>query len=201
MSNLPFTLDQLLILRAILEEGSFKKAAKKLYISQPAVSLQIQNLEKQLNTPIFYRNKRKASLTESGKLLTNYCVEILNLCEEACQSLEELQVLRIDTLLIGASQTTGMYLMPRLMGIFHHKYPNIDIKLKIDSTYEISEAVRNGQIDLGLIEGEIASEHKNSLDITRYAEDELAFNFTTIATLFPPYLSYEKKIYIASALL
>ena len=54
MSNLPFTLDQLKILRTISEEGSFKKAAEKLYISQPAVSLQIQNLEKKLNTPIFY---------------------------------------------------------------------------------------------------------------------------------------------------
>lgn len=62
MSNLPFTLDQLKILQTISEEGSFKKAAEKLYISQPAVSLQIQNLEKQLNTPIFYRDKRKAYL-------------------------------------------------------------------------------------------------------------------------------------------
>ena len=55
MSNLPFTLDQLKILQTIIIEGSFKKAATKLYISQPAVSLQIQNLERQLNTPIFYR--------------------------------------------------------------------------------------------------------------------------------------------------
>ena len=53
MLSLPFTLDQLKIFRTIYTEGSFKKAAEKLYISQPAVSLQIQNLEKQLNAPIF----------------------------------------------------------------------------------------------------------------------------------------------------
>ena len=69
MSNLPFTLDQLKILQTIIIEGSFKKAATKLYISQPAVSLQIQNLERQLNTPIFYRDKRQARLTEAGQLL------------------------------------------------------------------------------------------------------------------------------------
>ena len=59
MSDLPFTLDQLKILHAISNEGSFKKAAEKLYISQPAVSLQVQNLEKQLNTPCFIEIKEK----------------------------------------------------------------------------------------------------------------------------------------------
>ena len=63
MSDIPFTLDQLKILQTISLEGSFRKAAEKLYISQPAVSLQIQSLEKQLNVPIFYRDKRKARLT------------------------------------------------------------------------------------------------------------------------------------------
>jgi DNA-binding transcriptional LysR family regulator len=55
MTDLPFTLDQLRILKAIASEGSFKKAAESLYISQPAVSLQVQNLEKQLSVPIFDR--------------------------------------------------------------------------------------------------------------------------------------------------
>ena len=58
MSDLPFTLDQLKILQTISNQGSFKKAAEKLYISQPAVSLQVRNLEKKLNTALFYRDKR-----------------------------------------------------------------------------------------------------------------------------------------------
>ena len=52
MANFPFTLDQLKILQTITNEGSFKKAAERLYVSQPAISLQIQNLEKQLNIPV-----------------------------------------------------------------------------------------------------------------------------------------------------
>ena len=174
MSNLPFTLDQLKILQTISEEGSFKKAAKKLYISQPAVSLQIKNLEKQLNAPIFYRDKRKAYLTETGEILKKYCDRVLSLCEETCRALDELQTFQSGTLIIGASQTTGTYLMPRLIGIFRHKYSHITVELKVHSTRQISWAVANGEIDLAIVGGEIPLELSNMLEVTSYAEDELA---------------------------
>jgi DNA-binding transcriptional LysR family regulator len=174
MSSLPFTLDQLKILKTIIEEGSFKNAAEKLYISQPAVSLQIQNLEKQLNIPIFYRDTRKARLTEAGELLLTYCDRVLNLCEEICRALEELQTLQSGALIIGASQTTGTYLMPRLIGVFRHMYPQIGVELQVHSTRQICWGIANGQIDLAVVGGEIPSELKNILEITSYAEDELA---------------------------
>lgn len=174
MSDLPFTLDQLKILQTISSQGSFKKAAEKLYITQPAVSLQIQNLEKQLNTALFYRDKRKARLTETGQLLVKYCDRILNLCEETCRAIDELQTLESGTLIIGASQTTGTYLMPRLIGIFRHKYPQISVELQIHSTRRISWGVAQGQIDLAIVGGEVPKELRKALDITSYAEDELA---------------------------
>ena len=174
MSDLPFTLDQLKILHAISHEGSFKKAAEKLYISQPAVSLQVQNLEKQLNTPLFYRDKRKARLTETGQLLIKYCDRILNLCEETCRALDELQALESGALIIGASQTTGTYLMPRLIGLFRHKYPQITVELQVYSTRKISWGVANGSIDLAVVGGEVPHELQSILDVTSYAEDELA---------------------------
>ena len=174
MSDLPFTFDQLKILQTINNEGSFKKAAEKLYISQPAVSLQIQNLEKHLSAPIFYRDKRKARLTETGQLLLKYSERILDLCEETCRALDELHTLQSGTLIIGASQTTGTYLMPRLIGIFRHKYPQIAIELQVHSTRKISWGVANGQIDLAVVGGEVPEELVEILDITSYAEDELA---------------------------
>ena len=174
MSDLPFTLDQLRILHAISNEGSFKKAAEKLYISQPAVSLQVQNLERQLNTPLFYRDKRKARLTETGQFLIKYCDRILSLCEETCRALDELHTLQSVGLIIGASQTTGTYLMPRLIGVFRHKYPKIDVELKVHSTRKISWDVANGNIDLALVGGEVPKEVQTTLDVISYAEDELA---------------------------
>ena len=174
MSDLPFTLDQLRILHAISNEGSFKKAAEKLYISQPAVSLQVQNLERQLNTPLFYRDKRNARLTETGQLLIKYCDRILSLCEETCRALDELHTLQSGGLIIGASQTTGTYLMPRLIGVFRHKYPKIDVELQVHSTRKISWDVANGNIDLALVGGEVPKELQTTLDVISYAEDELA---------------------------
>ena len=174
MSDLPFTLDQLKILHAISNEGSFKKAAEKLYISQPAVSLQIQNLERQLNTPLFYRDKRKARLTETGQLLIKYCERILSLCDETCRALDELHTLQSGSLIIGASQTTGTYLMPRLIGIFKNKYPQIAIELQVHSTRKISWGVANGNIDLAVVGGEVPQELQKDLKIISYAEDELA---------------------------
>ena len=174
MSNLPFTLDQLKILQTIAIEGSFKKAAEKLYISQPAVSLQIQNLERQLNTPLFYRDKRKARLTETGRLLIKYCERILSLCDETCRALDELHTLQTGSLILGASQTTGTYLMPRLIGIFKNKYPQISIELQVHSTRKISWGVANGNIDLAIVGGEVTQELQKDLRITSYAEDELA---------------------------
>ena len=174
MSDLPFTLDQLRILHAISNEGSFKKAAEKLYISQPAVSLQVQNLERQLNTPLFYRDKRKARLTETGQLLIKYGDRILSLCEETCRALDELHTLQAGGLIIGASQTTGTYLMPRLIGIFRNKYPQIGVELQVHSTRKISWGVANGNIDLAVVGGEIPQELHNTLEIISYAEDELA---------------------------
>ncbi len=179
MSNLPFTLDQLKILQTIAIEGNFKRAAEKLYISQPAVSLQIQNLERQLNIPIFYRDKRQARLTETGQLLLKYADRILNLCEETCRGLEELQTLQSGVLIIGASQTTGTYLMPRLIGIFRHKYPQITIELQVYSTRRIAWGVANGEIDLAVVGGKIPNDLQPTLDITSYAEDELALILPT----------------------
>lgn len=174
MSDLPFTLDQLKILQAIAEEGSFKKAAEKLYISQPAVSLQVQNLERQLNIPLFYRDKRKARLTETGQILIRYCARILSLCEETCRALDELRTLQSGNLIIGASQTTGTYLLPRLIGIFHNKHPQIGVELQIHSTRKISWDVAEGRLDLAIVGGEIPMELSGTLEVASYAEDELA---------------------------
>ena len=174
MSDLPFTLDQLRILKAIAAEGSFKRAADSLYVSQPAVSLQVQNLERQLDVPLFDRGGRRAQLTEAGYLLLSYGEKILTLCQETCRAIEDLQNLQGGTLIVGASQTTGTYLLPRMIGLFRQKYPDVAVQLHVHSTRRTAWSVANGQVDLAIIGGEIPSELQESLEILPYAEDELA---------------------------
>lgn len=174
MSDLPFTLDQLRILKAIAAEGSFKRAADSLYVSQPAVSLQVQNLERQLDVPLFDRGGRRAQLTEAGHLLLSYGEKILSLCQETCRAIEDLQNLQGGTLIVGASQTTGTYLLPRMIGMFRHKYPDVAVQLHVHSTRRTAWGVANGQVDLAIIGGEIPGELTESLEIVPYADDELA---------------------------
>jgi DNA-binding transcriptional LysR family regulator len=174
MSDLPFTLDQLRILKAIAAEGSFKRAADSLYVSQPAVSLQVQNLERQLDVPLFDRGGRRAQLTEAGHLLLSYGDRILALCQETCRAIEDLQNLQGGTLIIGASQTTGTYLMPKLIGIFRQSYPDVAVQLHVHSTRRTCWSVMNGQVDLAIIGGEVPLELQSALEIEPYADDELA---------------------------
>lgn len=179
MSDIPFTLDQLRILKAIAAEGSFKRAADTLYVSQPAVSLQVQNLERQLNVPLFDRGGRKAQLTEAGHLLLSYGDKVLTLCQETCRAIEDLQNLQGGTLIVGASQTTGTYLLPRMIGIFRQKYPDVSVQLQVHSTRRTSWGVANGQVDMAIIGGEVPSELQEILQVIPYAEDELALILPT----------------------
>ena len=174
MADIPFTLDQLRILKAIAAEGSFKRAADTLYVSQPAVSLQVQNLERQLNVPLFDRGGRKAQLTEAGYLLLSYGDKVLTLCQETCRAIEDLQNLQGGTLIVGASQTTGTYLLPRMIGIFRQKYPDVSVQLQVHSTRRTSWGVANGSVDMAIIGGEVPTELQDVLQIIPYAEDELA---------------------------
>ncbi len=174
MIDIPFTLDQLRILKAIAAEGSFKRAADSLYVSQPAVSLQVQHLERQLDVPLFDRGGRRAQLTEAGRLLLSYGDRILSLCQETCRAVEDLQNLNGGTLIVGASQTTGTYLMPRMIGMFRKKYPDVLVQLHVHSTRRTAWSVANGQVDLAIIGGEVPAELQDMLTITPYAEDELA---------------------------
>lgn len=180
--DLPFTLDQLRILKAIAAEGSFTRAADSLYVLQPAITLQIQNLERQLNIPLFDRVGRP-QLTEAGHLLLSYGDRILNLCQETCRAIEDLQNFQGGTLIVGASQTTGTYLMPRLIGLFCQKYPRVAVQLHVHSTRQTCWNVVNGQVDLAIVEGEVPSELQESLEVIAYTEDELALVLPTFHPL------------------
>ena len=98
----------------------------------------------------------------------------MNQCDEACKAIEDLNSLKGGTLIIGASQTTGTYLMPRMIGLFRQAYPDVSVQLKVHSTRRTGWSVANGQIDLAIIGGQLPGDLENLLQIIPYATDELA---------------------------
>ncbi len=170
--ELPFTLDQLLIVREIAQQGSFRRAADSLFVSQPAISLQIQNLERQLGVVLFDRGGRKVQLTDAGQVLVQYGERILKLCRETTQALADLQSLRRGHLALGASQTVGTYVMPSLIAQYHRSYPNISVQLLVQSTRRIAHKLVEGQLDVAIVGGEIPFDLQKSLKVLPFAEDE-----------------------------
>jgi DNA-binding transcriptional LysR family regulator len=171
---LPFTLHQLRILKAIATEKSFTKAAETLYLSQPSLSKQIKTLEKNLDTSLINREINKISLTENGKVLLQYSERILALCEESCRSLTDLKNGQRGNLTVGASQTIGTYLMPRVLALFTQNYPQIDLKVQVNSTRTIANSVVNREVDIAVVGGEISDDLKKTLSIEDFVYDELS---------------------------
>jgi len=170
---LPFTLQQLRILRAIATEKNFTRAASSLYISQPSLSKQIKILEKNLETVLINRERSQISLTESGKIFLQYSERILILCEESCRALIDLKNGERGNLTVGASQTIGTYLMPRILALFAQNYPQIDLKVQVDSTRTIATSMIRREIDIAIVGGEISSELEKKLTIQPFVYDEL----------------------------
>jgi DNA-binding transcriptional LysR family regulator len=171
---LPFTLQQLRILKAIATEKNFTKAAELLYLSQPSLSKQIKILEKTLDVLLINRENSKISLTENGKVFLEYSERILALCEESCRALADLKTGERGNLRVGASQTIGTYLMPRVLALFAQNYPQIDLKVQVNSTRIIAKNVRDREIDIAVVGGEIPDELKKNLTVENFVEDEFS---------------------------
>ena len=170
---LPFSLQQLRILKAIATEKNFTKAAEILYLSQPSLSKQIKILEKNLDVLLLNRENNKISLTENGKILLEYSERILALCEESCRALIDLKNGDRGHLIIGASQTIGTYLMPRMVTLFAQNHPQIDLKVQVSSTQIIAKSILNQEIDIAVVGGEISEDLKKNLTIEHFVYDEL----------------------------
>lgn len=170
---LPFTFQQLRILKAVATEKNFTKAAAVLYLSQPALSKQIRMLEKNLDTLLINRERNQISLTESGKVLLEYSDRILALCEESCRAVVDLKNGDRGNLNIGASQTIGTYLMPRILALFIKNFPQVDLNIQINSTRAIVKKVLNREIDIAVVGDEISDDLKKNLAIRDFVSDEL----------------------------
>src|SRR5699024_6631081 len=132
----------------VVEEGSISKAARMGYVSQPAVTRQIRQLENAYGTVLFHRDEGKLKLTQAGEILYPYAKEILALNNSSYKSVHEHLGEIERTLHIGASLTIGEYLVPALIGRFKKKHPGIKFNLSIGNTPYMLEKLEGDEIDI-----------------------------------------------------
>ncbi|ELR98862.1 LysR family transcriptional regulator [Gloeocapsa sp. PCC 73106] len=149
------TLDQLKIFLAVAEYLHFSRAADALYITQPAVSAAIHNLETEYGVKLFHRIGRRIEITESGKFLQIEAQKILDKVTSTELGLQELSNFQRGEFKIGSSLTIGNYWLPEKISQFKHYYPNIMINCTLANSEEICLGTATGKFDLGLIEGEV----------------------------------------------
>jgi len=129
---------------------SFSKAAKELYMTQPAVSQSIMQLERDLNMRLFTRTYRGVALTNEGKILFEYASAAINLINVGEEKLLEVKNLTAGELKIGVGDTISRYFLLPYLEEFNEKYPNIKFKIINSTTSELCEILKSGEIDIAI---------------------------------------------------
>jgi len=164
------------VFRAVAEQLSFRKAAEELYLTQPAVSLQIKALEEDLGVQLFDRAGTHITLTAAGKTLLHYGEQVKALLEEAERDIAALSGEHVGQLALGASTTIAQYVLPRLLGEFRRENPRVHPTLISGNTEHIVEALGKQKISLGFIEGPARN---REVKTEPFLEDELVLIVST----------------------
>ena len=161
---------RLRVFHAVAKHLSFTKAADALFMTQPAVTFQIKQLEESFDTRLFDRTHGRITLTPAGVTALEYAERILALSSELDARLKEMSGLEAGPLLIGASTTIAEYLLPRILGEFKSRHPAVVPRLFVGNSESVQGRVAERSLDLGFIEGDT---HFASLQADVCCEDEL----------------------------
>ena len=173
---------RLKVFRTVAEHLSFRKAAEHLFLSQPAVTLQIKALEEDLGVRLFDRSANHISLTPQGVRLLRYVSKIHALVSEAEQELAAGDGQLSGELALGVSTTIAQYVLPRLIGAFLDEHPRVKLHLQSGNTEEIVKLLLDGKVCIGLIEG--PARHRE-VRTKPFMEDELVL-------IAPPQFEFDR---------
>ncbi|QBD78595.1 LysR family transcriptional regulator [Ktedonosporobacter rubrisoli] len=148
-------LHQLRIFCCVVEHGTYTRAAEALFMTQPAVSLQVRALERSLQVKLLERVNQQLTVTEAGQALYQCAIPMLNAEAEAERVLAEIRGAARGRLVVAANTTGGMYVVPPLLATYKERHPDSELLLQIDPTDRLVERVRQGIIDLGFACGDI----------------------------------------------
>jgi len=148
--SMHISLKQFKIIEAVVDYNSYTEAAKALYMTQPAVSMQIKQIEGQIGLQLFERSGKQIKATEAGKELLHYARNIRQQMEEAKTVLEELKGLKRGKLHLTMASTAS-YFAPRLLAAFHHQYPGVKVTLDVTNRSGLLDALDNNTTDMAIM--------------------------------------------------
>ena len=163
---------QLYIFQMVANHLSFSRAAEAMAITQPAVSIQVQELEKFLGITLFHRRPRGLKITEAGNAVLAYAQQIFVLSGQMMSTIQEMEELHSGRLILGASSTPGEYVLPLVVGRFRQIYPGILVELAIGNTRNIMQRILGGDMDLGMI-GDRVEEFSSELEMIDFQDDNI----------------------------
>jgi DNA-binding transcriptional LysR family regulator len=182
---------------ALADHGSVTAASRAEGLSQPALTQSLRALERRFGVSLTLRVGRRLVLTQPARTIVEYARRLLRISEEVDAAAREMAGLERGRLALAASTTPGTYLLPRLLGRFRARHPQIALHLRIGDTREVEEWVQRGAVDFGVI-GE--TREQLGLVITPFRRDELVVvappghPFARAARLEPEALASEPLI-------
>ena len=148
---------------SLAEHGSFTAAAKAHFVTQPAVSIALKKLERELGQQIYRIEGRSVVFTPAGETILDYARHIVDLEGELLRRMSDLEGLRKGKVTVGTIDAASIYVLPDVFSRFHDIYPGIEIKLEISSTVPLVEKLKAGELDLAV--GTIPVAQAEGLDI------------------------------------
>ncbi len=134
----------------LYKEGNFSKAAAKLFISQPALSMAIQKTEASIGMPLFDRSTRPMRLTPAGEIYIDAIKKTLNLEQDLSQQLDDIRSLKTGNISLGGTNYINSYILPDILFGFNREYPELKINLKEGSAYQMQNMLKERSIDLSI---------------------------------------------------
>jgi DNA-binding transcriptional LysR family regulator len=161
---------RLKVFYTVAQRLSFTKAAAELFITQPAVTKHIKELEQQLNVQLFRRNGNSIVLTTAGKILLQYAEKIFHTYTELETELAQLNNMEAGIVHIGASTTVAQTILPKILALFKKTYPSVIFTFTQGNTDFITQQVLSEKVDIAIVEG---AAHYPQIAYTPFAKDEI----------------------------
>lgn len=144
-------LRQLEMFRAVAEEGTFTKAAKRVYVTQSAISRQVKLLEEELGSVVLHRGQKRVTLTPSGELLLKTVHRVQRELQETVSQISETRTLHRGSLSLAGGMTVCMYILPPVLKRFRALYPKVELSVTNAASSTAIESLRRHDLDLALL--------------------------------------------------